>query len=254
MKSIWIIIAGALLVFGIIYYMNKVAPEPMPGLTAGGETVDVVPQRNVVPSEKTFEPLDLSLNKKNIFIKSANADVIVPDERLAVRTLGDENAAVKMYVVSSLTCAHCADFHVKALKEIEKKYVETGKVFFTYVDFPVDRRALAGAMLARCVPTKNYFSFLNVLFENQNKWAFKSAAQDIISEYASLQGLSKADVKVCLADKALQQSIINNRDAFAKKYNITATPTTIIVKGDKEEVLVGADKQRVELALEKMLK
>ena len=159
-----------------------------------------------------------------------------------------------MYVISSLTCAHCADFHIRALKDIEKKYVETGKVFFTYVDFPVDKRALAGAMLARCVPTENYFSFLNVLFENQNKWAFKSNAQDIVSEYAALQGLSKADVKTCLSDKALQQGIISNRDAFSKKYKVTATPTTIIVKGDKEEILVGADKQRVELALEKMLK
>ena len=258
MKSIWIIIAGAILVFGIIYYMNEVAPTPVPGLTANGEEVDVGRPVDTTPSSTTFEPLDLSSNtKKSIFVKSANAAEVIDaavNEKTTLRTIGNEDAEVKMYVFSSLTCSHCAEFHTKALKEIEKKYVDTGKVFFTYIDFPFDKRALAGAMVARCVPVEKYFPFLNVLFENQSKWAFKSNGQEVVSEYAALQGLSKSDVIACLSDKVLQQAIIKSRDTYAKEYKISGTPTTLISKDGKAEIVVGADGRAVEAVLEKMLK
>lgn len=256
MKFIWLIIAFAILAFGIIYYMNKVSPNPVQGLTAGGENVEITQPKSVTPSSNSFEPLDLSQSSGNIFVKSANANEIngINDERIAPRTIGNEDAEVKMYVFSSLTCGHCAEFHVKALKEIEKKYVDTGKVFFTYIDFPLDKQGVAGAMIARCVPVENYFSFLNILFKNQSKWAYKRNAQDVVSEYAALQGLSKADVRNCLSDKVLQKSIIDGRDSNMKKYKITSTPTTLILKGDKKEVIVGADKRAVEAALDKMLK
>ena len=253
MKSIWLIILGALLVFGIIYGMNGVADKPMPGLTADGEVVDVVKPTESRPSESKFEPLDLSSNNKSIFIKSANADT-AENERTAARTIGNQDAEVKMFVLSSLTCSHCAELHTKTLKEIEKKYVETGKVFFTYVDFPFDKRALAGATVARCVPPENYFTFLNVLFENQKSWAFKPNAQDIVTEYAALQGMPRGSVRACLGDKDLQQAIIKHRDEFAKKYKISSTPTTLILKGGQVEVVVGNDKDKLESAIEKMLK
>ncbi|MBP5534304.1 MAG: DsbA family protein [Alphaproteobacteria bacterium] len=257
MKFIWLTILAAIIVFGIIFYMNEVAPTPMPGLTANGQKVDIGAPVNTTPSESAFEPLDLSSNtKKAFFIKSANAAEAVDyqNERTAFRTIGNKDAEVKMYVFSSLTCSHCAEFHTKVLKEIEEKYVDTGKVFFTYIDFPFDSRALAGAMVARCLPTEKYFPFLNVLFENQKRWAFKSNSQEVISEYAALQGMSKGDVVACLSDKVLQQSIIKNRDTYAKEYKISGTPTTLVFKGDKSEVIVGANKRAVENALNKMLK
>ena len=71
MKWIWITITGAIIIFGIIYYMNKVAPEPVKGLTVGGEDVEVTKPVDVTPSDSKFEPLDLSQNKGNIFVKEA---------------------------------------------------------------------------------------------------------------------------------------------------------------------------------------
>ncbi len=257
MKFIWFTLLGAIIIFGIIYQMNKVAPTPMPGLTTNNGQVVGSPASDA-PSDSNFEPLDLSENNSGLIIKSANAgEVKGANEALsktALHTLGDENAPVKMYVFSSLTCTHCAAFHTKVLKNVEKKYVDTGKVFFTYVDFPFDSRALAGAMLTRCVAPDRYFTFLNVLFENQKEWAFKPNATEIVSTYASLQGLSKGDVRACLADKTIQQSIIKNRNAFAEKYQINSTPTTVIVKGDKTEIVVGAREDELEKALQKMIK
>ncbi len=257
MKFIRLTLLGALLVFGIIYQMNKVAPAPMPGLTANdGKTVVGAPV-DTTPSEGKFEPLDLSQKEKHSFIGQAYADEVVPVAVSAltktdVRTMGNVKAPVKMYVFSSLTCSHCAGFHTKVLKGIEEKYIETGKVFMTYVDFPFDNRALAGAMLARCVNPDNYFTFLNVLFKNQQNWAFKPNAQEIVTSYAALQGLTKGDVKACLSDKVLQQKIVSDREMYMKKYKITGTPTTVLVKGNKTEMIEGADGQKLEKALKKL--
>ena len=38
-------------------------------------------------------------------------------------TIGSYDAMVKIKVFSSLTCPHCANFHIKIIPEIKKKYV-----------------------------------------------------------------------------------------------------------------------------------
>ena len=43
---------------------------------------------------------------------------------------------VEEYV--SLTCSHCAEFYITILPELEKRYVDTGKVRFILRDFPLD--------------------------------------------------------------------------------------------------------------------
>ena len=107
-------------------------------------------------------------------------------------------------------------------------------------------------MLARCVRPENYFTFLNVLFENQENWAFKPNAQDIVTAYASLQGMTKGDVQACLSDKTLQQKIITTRDKYAQIYKIEGTPTTVLIKGDRTEIVVGADEHKLNSLLTQM--
>lgn len=251
MKQFIILMIAGLLAGAFIYYMDKAALDPMEGVTVNGQTVDVVPSNT--PSESKFEPLDLSSNS-SFMVKTATAAIPVKvQSKLSVRTMGNADAPVKMYVFSSLTCSHCSYFHGVVLKDIEKKYIDTGKVFLTYIDFPFDKRALAGAMLVRCVKPESYFPFLETLFKNQKEWAFKQNSEEVIMAYASLQGLSKGDVKACLADTTLQESIINTRDSYMKKYDIDATPTTLIVKDGKSQKIVGADANKLEIALKKMM-
>ena len=253
MKRIIIIMLAGILVGLFLYYMNQAALEPTDGLTLDGKKVVNTNGPSSAPSSTKFEPLDLSSKENFSIISKAHAENASANfPRIVPRTMGNPNANVKMYVLSSLTCTHCSAFHTTALKEIEAKYVHTGKVFMTYVDFPFDRRALAGAMLARCVNPKDYFTFLEVLFKNQDKWAFKPDAEQIVTTYVSLQGLSKGDVRACLADQTLQNYIVSTRDSYIKKYDVSATPTTIIQKGKDVEIVVGADLKELNKVLKKM--
>ena len=252
MKQIIILMIAGVLFGALLFFMNKVALDPVDGPTIKGQTVNISPA-STTPSETKFEPLDLSENKKS-FVKQAFAEQVVSEmSRNAIRTMGNPDAEVKMFVFSSLTCSHCSYFHNTILKDIEEKYIDTGKVALIYVDFPFDKRALAGAMLVHCVKPESYFPFLNTLFENQKEWAFKPDAEEIVATYASLQGMSKGAVRACLSDETLKRSIINNRDAYMKKYDIDSTPTTIIVKGEKIEKVVGANSTKLTAALKKML-
>ena len=49
--------------------------------------------------------------------------------------LGLDKAIVKIKVFSSLTCPHCANFHIKVVPEIKKEYIDAGKVQIIFIDF-----------------------------------------------------------------------------------------------------------------------
>ena len=40
--------------------------------------------------------------------------------------IGSDDASVKIKVFSSLTCPHCANFHIKVVSEIKKEYIKSG--------------------------------------------------------------------------------------------------------------------------------
>ena len=72
--------------------------------------------------------------------------------------LGEDNAPVKIKIFSSLTCPHCANFHIKIVPEIKKNYVESGKVQLIFIDFPLDQAAFNASKLLHCVDKKKQIS------------------------------------------------------------------------------------------------
>ena len=41
-----------------------------------------------------------------------------------------------MIEFASLTCGHCAKFHNEVFPKLKKDYIDNGKIYFTYQDFP----------------------------------------------------------------------------------------------------------------------
>ena len=82
--------------------------------------------------------------------------------------LGADNAPVKIKIFSSLTCPHCANFHIKIVPEIKKNYVESGKVQLIFIDFPLDQAAFNASKLLHCLDQKKQIAFLDTIYENQD--------------------------------------------------------------------------------------
>ena len=93
--------------------------------------------------------------------------------------IGSNNALVKIKVFSSLSCPHCANFHIKVVPKIKKEYIESGKVQLIFIDFPLDQAAFNASKLLHCLDQKNQIGFLDTIYETQNKWTSGSDINDI---------------------------------------------------------------------------
>ncbi len=170
-----------------------------------------------------------------LFTMPATAEPISAEAALKDRILGDPNAPVEIVEYSSLTCPHCRNFHLNVLPKIKKKYIDSGKVKLIYRDFPFDRLGLIAAVLARCAPPIRYFQFLDVLFQNQERWSQDSDPGAALVRIGKLGGLSEDDFKACMANKELVDGLIQVRLDANKRFDVTATPT-FIINGDKRVV------------------
>ena len=101
------------------------------------------------------------------------------DQFLAPRYLGSLDAPIKFIEFVSMTCSHCADFHINKLPEIKQKYIDSGKLRLELRDFPLDGLSLRASAMSRLVDPNKYYKFINMLFKKQQKW---SRSDDPINE------------------------------------------------------------------------
>ena len=152
--------------------------------------------------------------------------------------IGSKDAKITVKVFSSLTCPHCASFHKKIFKDLKKDYIDKGVVKFEHHAFPLDLAALNAEKIVRCASNSNEkFKLLGNIYEKQKKWAVGSDINKInetLIKISSELKLDKKNLKDCLVDEKLQETILNERINAQKQYNITSTPT-IYVNNKKYE-------------------
>ena len=153
-------------------------------------------------------------------------------EALQNQTMGNESAPIKMIEFASLTCGHCAKFHNEVFPQLKRDYIDNGKIYFTYKDFPLDKFALKASVIARCSGKEKYFSFLKVLYKKQRDWTSSQDPFKSLLKIAKLGGLKNDEIKVCVSNKSIEDGILKNRLNSTKKFEIKATPT-IYINGKK---------------------
>jgi protein-disulfide isomerase len=176
------------------------------------------------------------------------------------RTMGDPKAPVVFLEYAAPTCPHCAHFAITAMPEIKKKYIDTGKVFYIFRNFPLQATDGAVEGLARCLPADKYFSFLDLMFRNQSKWDPDSLnpPPDVgaaLIQMARIVGMSPEKAKQCMEDRQTQDRVNQVAQDGELKYQIRATPT-FIINGEVVQIPLGSVpgdvvKQRIEALLSK---
>lgn len=142
--------------------------------------------------------------------------------------VGKPEAPVTIIEYASLTCPHCATFQTATLPEFKKEYIETGKVKIVYRDFPLDGIALRASQIARCGGPDRAAGFIDVFFRQQAQWAAAKDPLAALKQIGKFGGLSDAQMDACLADKALEEAVLNSRMEGQTKYKVNSTPTLII--------------------------
>ena len=154
--------------------------------------------------------------------------------------LGSSKAPLTLYEFSSFGCSHCSDFHLNTLPKLEKDYIEQGKLKVIFVNFPLERKSMQGALIAKCISSSaSYYEFIKTAFKNQREWFFSSDSAKIFADYAALNGLSKDKARECLNNDVNAQDIIEIRQQAMDKLKINGTPSFLLVSPKNREVIYG---------------
>lgn len=142
-------------------------------------------------------------------------------------TLGDPKAKVKMVEYASLSCVHCAVFNNEVLPAFRKKYIETGKVHYTFREIltPPNEVAAAGFMIARCAGKDRYFAVVDAMFHEFDAWSKSGDVRPSLLKAGKAGGLSDQQVMACVADDKALETLEARVAENVKRGDITGTPT-----------------------------
>lgn len=172
--------------------------------------------------------------------KAASDDAAIPEAvldslpELSDIFEGSASAPSTIIEYASLTCTHCAAFHANTWPALKAKYIDSGQVKFTLREFPLDPRAAAGFLLARCAGPDKRDAMVGVLLDRQKDWAFVTEAVEPLRQIAAPFGLVGTEFDDCVHNQTLYLEITEGRDNAIKTLDIRRTPT-FYVNGRKLE-------------------
>lgn len=144
--------------------------------------------------------------------------------------LGPEGAKVTIVEYASMTCGHCKAFHTKVFPEIKRKYIDTGKIRFVFREFPLDSRAFAASMLARCAGSaEKSLALVDALFDTQEDWAFvRENPTPKLFEIARQAGFTQESFDKCLTDQKLLDQLTAIHTRASETFGVNSTPSFFI--------------------------
>ena len=142
---------------------------------------------------------------------------------------GNKDAKITIIAYESLTCSHCADFHINVFPELKRDYIDTGIAKIEFRHFPLDVAALNASKISQCKNDGNP-DILNSLYLNQQRWIKGKTIEEVnenLKKFLVSKGIM-VDFSKCTTDKKIEDFILNDRIEGVKKFKVNATPTIII--------------------------
>ncbi|SFL14248.1 DsbA family protein [Methylorubrum salsuginis] len=163
--------------------------------------------------------------------QSADTAALLQPGPLGDVWLGPADAKVTIIEYASLTCSHCAHFHKDTYPLLKERYIDTGKVRFTLREFPLDPLSTAAFMLSRCDGNEKYYPISDLLFDQQQNWAFVRKPQspvDALEQILRQAGFSKEKFETCLKDQKTYGAINAVKTRGLETFKVESTPTFFI--------------------------
>lgn len=161
--------------------------------------------------------------------ENAIATLVAKPVSLPDMALGKPAAPITIVEYSSLTCPHCAAFAENVFPMLQSKYIDTGKVRFVSREFPLDIKAAAASMLARCVGNGDagrYFDAIGQLFKQQEPLVSRTV--DTLNAIGDHFGMNEAAVEACVKDQVLLDKLTADQKFAVDALKVDATPTFFI--------------------------
>ena len=161
--------------------------------------------------------------------QSATAALVAKPVSLPDMALGPAKAPVTITEYASMSCPHCAAFEENVFPMLRSKYIDSGKVRFVFREFPIDIKAAAASMLARCIANDDagkFFGAIDTLFKQQDR--LMTDTKDTLKLIGKQGGLSEQAVETCAKDQTLLDKLSADQKFAYEVLKVDATPTFFI--------------------------
>jgi protein-disulfide isomerase len=157
----------------------------------------------------------------------AGASGSVPDDM----SLGNPNAKVQVVEYASVACPVCGRWFKDNWQTFKAKYIDTGKVHFTYREMLVGGSeevliAASGFLLARCAGKDKYFNVVDAVYSSQP--GLFDDPRGVLLNIAKSMGLTEAQFDACVKNEDSLKAMSARADKNAKLGDVQATPTFVI--------------------------
>jgi protein-disulfide isomerase len=153
---------------------------------------------------------------------------------LESRSKGPAKAPVTVYEMSDFQCPYCRAFASETFPQLEKEYIEPGKVRWVFINFPltsVHAHASAAAELALCAAKqRGFWRIHDLLFQYQDTWAPLKEAGPFFTSLGDSAGLSKPTLLACLQSPETMEQVQADAEGAARS-GAASTPTFYIEGG-----------------------
>ena len=92
-----------------------------------------------------------------VFLILASSSAIADEKVLKI---GNNNSKIVIKVFSSLTCPHCANFHLKNFENLKNDFIDKNILRFEHHSFPLDLLKILNAeLIVRCAESTEKKNF-----------------------------------------------------------------------------------------------
>jgi protein-disulfide isomerase len=142
-------------------------------------------------------------------------------------SVGDPNAPIKVQEFTDYLCSHCKQFALYYEEDFIRTYVESGDVYFTFVNFPfMHEDSFRGAEASYCAADQNrFYEYKDFLF-NYAGYAGAFSDESLIS-YAATAGLDTDAFEECLLTGVYAEAYINDLN-YGQSVGIQGTPSFLV--------------------------
>jgi protein-disulfide isomerase len=161
--------------------------------------------------------------------QDAPASLLSRPMALPDMALGSTKASVSITEFASMTCPHCAAFEQNVFPMLRSKYIDKGKVRFLFREFPLDMKAMAASMLARCIANgdpEKFFATIDTLFKQQDQLVAHTL--ETLQQIGKQAGMQDHGADDCVRDQALLDKFSADQKFANEELKVEATPTFFI--------------------------
>jgi len=185
--------------------------------------------------------------------QSAMEALVAKPVALPDMTLGSAKASVTITEYASMSCPHCAAFEQNVFPMIRSKYIDTGKVRYVFREFPLDIKAAAVSMVARCMAgddAEKFFGAIDIMFKQQDQ--LMTDTQESLKRIGGQAGMSGDAVEACVKNQAMLDKLSADEQFANETLKVDATPT-FFINGEMSKGAMSFEEmeQKIKAALKK---